>query len=141
MRFPFSDFAWPVLVVSGEVAIALIALPIGVLMDLFLGALVNHSLGRLIIFGMLGAYDDSSGTLIPAGRVPLDISVVKCTLVLHSGTSGRVIVYEDFGSGRVIVNEDFGSGWVIHIFKGCSSADDSSPQIGVLARFCARRLP
>ena len=141
MLFAFSDFAWPVLVVSGEVAIALIAPPIGVLMDFFPGALIDHSLGRLIILWMLGAYVDSSGMLIPALRVPLDISVVKCTLVLHSGTSGWVIVYEDFGSGRVIVNEDFGSGWVIPIFKGRCSADDSSPLIGVLARFRTCRLP
>jgi hypothetical protein len=60
---------------------------------------------------MLGAYVDSSGTLVPALRVPLDFSVVKCTLVLHSGTSGRVIP----------------------LFKGRCSADDLSPLIGVVA--------
>jgi len=51
--------------------------------------------------------------------VPLDFSVVKCTLVLHSGTSGRVIVYEDVGSCRVIP-----------LFQGRCFADDSSPIIG-----------
>jgi len=61
---------------------------------------------------MLGAYVDSSlGTLIPALWVPLDHSVVKCTLVRHAGTSGRVIP----------------------LFKGCCSADDLSPLIGVVA--------
>ena len=81
-----------------------------------------YSLGGLIIFRMLGAYVDSSlGTLIPALWVPLDFSVVKCTQVLHSGTSGRVIVYEDFGFGRVIP-----------LFKGCCSADDLSPLIGIV---------
>ena len=49
-------------------------------------------------------------------------SVVKCTLVLHPGTSGRVIVYEDFGSGIVIP-----------LFKGRCSAADLSPLIGVVA--------
>ena len=78
-----------------------------------------NSLGGLIIFRMLGAYVDSSlGTLIPALWVPLDFSVVKCTLVLHSGSSGRVIVYVDFGSGRVIP-----------LFQGRCSADDLSPLI------------
>ena len=51
-------------------------------------------LGGLIIFRMLGACVDSSGTLILALWVhlsPLDFSVVKCILVLNSGTSGRVI--------------------------------------------------
>jgi len=72
---------------------------------------------------MLCAYVDSLlGTLIPALWVPLDFSVVKCTLVLHSGTSGRVIVYEDFGSGRVIP-----------LFKGRCSADNLSPLIGIVA--------
>ena len=82
-----------------------------------------NSLGGLIIFRMLGAYVDSSGTLISARWVhpsPLDFSVVKCTLVFHSGISGRVIVYEDFGSCRVIP-----------LFQGRCSADDLSPQIGL----------
>ena len=60
---------------------------------------------------MLGAYDDSSGTLIPALRVPLDFYVVKCTLVLYSSASGRVIP----------------------LFKGRCSADDLSPLIAVVA--------
>jgi hypothetical protein len=64
-----------------------------------------------IIFRMLGAYVDFFGTLVPALWVPLDYSVVKCTLVLHSGTSGRVIP----------------------LFKGRCSADDLSPLIGVVA--------
>ena len=97
-----------------------------------LRALAVNSLGGLIIFRMLGAYVDSSlGTLIPALWVPLDFSVIKCTLVLHSGSSGRVIVYVDFGSGRVIVYEDFGSGSVIPLFQGRCSADDLSPLIGL----------
>jgi len=53
-----------------------------------------NSLGGLIIFGMLGAYDESSGMLITALWVhlsPLDFSVIRWTLVLHSGTSGRAI--------------------------------------------------
>jgi hypothetical protein len=91
------------------------------------------SLGGLIIFRMLGAYVDSSlGTLIPALWVhllPLGFSVGKCILVRHSGTSGRVIVYEDFGSGRVIP-----------LFKGRCSADDLSSLIGIVARFFTRRL-
>jgi len=64
-----------------------------------------------IIFRMLGAYVYSSGTLVPALRVPLDCPVVKCTLVLHSGTSG----------------------WVIPLFISRCSADDLSPLIGVVA--------
>ena len=72
---------------------------------------------------MLGAYVDSSlGTLIPALWVhllPLDFSVVKCTLVLHSGISGRVIP----------------------LFKRRCSADDLSLLIGIVARFCTRHLP
>jgi len=40
---------------------------------------------------MLGGYVDSSATVVPALWVPLDFCVVKCTLVLHSGTSCRVI--------------------------------------------------
>jgi len=80
---------------------------------------------------MLGAYVDSlPGTLIPALWVPLDFSVVKCTLVLHSGISGRVIIYGDFGSGRVIP-----------LFERRCSADDLSPLIGIVARFRTRRLP
>ena len=77
-------------------------------------ALAVNSLGGLTIFRMQGAYVDSSGTLIPALRVhlsPLDFSVVKCTLVLHSCISGRVIP----------------------LFKRRCSADDSSPLIGVVA--------
>jgi len=83
---------------------------------------MDISLGGLIIFRMLGVYVDSSGTLIPALRVLLDISVVKCTLVIHSGTSGRVILYEDFRSGRVIP-----------LFEGRCSADNSSPLIVIVA--------
>jgi len=64
---------------------------------------------------MPGAYVDSSlGTLITALWVPLGFSVVKCTLVLHSGTSGRVIP----------------------LFKGRCSADDLSPLNGVVAGVC-----
>jgi len=54
---------------------------------------------------------NSLGTLIPTLWVPLDFFVVKCTLVLHSGTSGRVIPF----------------------FKRRCSADDLSPLIGVVA--------
>ena len=67
--------------------------------------------------------DSSLGTFILALWVhlsPLDFSVVKCILVLHSGTSSRVIVYEDFGSCRVIPP-----------FQRRSSADDLSPLIGL----------
>jgi len=74
---------------------------------------------------MLGRYVDSSGTLIPALWVPLsllDFSVVKCTLFGHSGTSDRVIVYENFGSGRVIP-----------LFEGCCTASNSSLLIGIEA--------
>jgi len=88
-----------------------------------LRALAVNSLGGLIIFRMLGAYVDSSGTLISACWVhpsPLDFSVVKCTLVFHSSISGRVIVYEYFGSCRVIP-----------LFQGRCSADDLSPLIGL----------
>ena len=87
-----------------------------------LGALAMNSLGELIIFRMLGAYVDSSGTLIYARLVhpsPLDFSVVKCALVLHSGIAGRVIP----------------------LFKCRCSADDLSPQIGIVAWSCTRRLP
>ena len=80
------------------------------------------SLGGLIIFRILGAYVDSSGKLIPALWMhlsPLDFSVDKCTLVLHSGISGRVIP----------------------LFEHCCSADDLSPLIGIVARFRTRRLP
>ena len=70
-----------------------------------------NPLGGLIIFRMLGAYVDSSGTLIPALWVPLDFYLVKCTVVLHSSTSGRVIP----------------------LIKGRCSADDLSPLIGVVA--------
>jgi hypothetical protein len=98
-----------------------------------LRALAVSTLGGLIIIQMLGAYVDSSGTLITARWVhpsPMDFSVVKCTLVLHSGASGRVIVYDDFGSCRVIT-----------LFQGRCSAGDLSPQIGLVTRFCTRRLP
>jgi len=87
-----------------------------------LRALAVNSLGGLIIFRLLGAYVDSSATLISARWVhpsPLDFSVVKCTLVLHSGISGRVIP----------------------LFKRRCSADDLYPQIGIVARFSTRRLP
>jgi len=63
---------------------------------------------------------NSLGAFIAALWVPLDFSVVKCTLVLHSGTSGTVIICEDFGSGRVIP-----------LFQGRCSADDLSPLIGL----------
>ena len=96
-----------------------------------------NSLGTLIIFRMLGVYVDSSGTLIPALWVYLSplsecrwTSLSLCALCLHSGTSDRVIVHEDFGSGRVIPP-----------FKGRCSADDLSPLIGIVAQFCTRRLP
>ena len=76
-----------------------------------LRALAVNSLGGLIIFQMQGAYVDSSlGTLIPALWVhllPLDFCVVKCILILHSGTSGRVIP----------------------LFNRRCSADDLSPQL------------
>ena len=56
-----------------------------------LRAIAVNPLGGLVIFRILGAYIDSSlGMHIPALWVPLDFSVVKCTLVLHSGISGRV---------------------------------------------------
>jgi len=85
-----------------------------------LRALAVNSLGGLIIFRMLGAYVDSTlGTHIPALWVLLDFSVIKCTLVLHTGTSGRVIP----------------------LFKRHCSADDLSPLIGVVAWFRTRRLP
>jgi len=85
-----------------------------------LRGLAVNSLGGLIIIRMLGAYVDSSlGTLIPALWVPLDFSVVKCTLVFHSGISGRVIP----------------------LFERRCSADDLSPLIGIVARFRTRRLP
>jgi len=79
-----------------------------------LRALAVNSLGGLIIFRMLGAYVDSSVTLISARWVhpsPLDFSVIKCTLVLHSGVTGRVIP----------------------LFKPRCSADDISPLIGIVA--------
>ena len=99
-----------------------------------LRALAVNSLCGLIIFRMLGAYVDSSlDTLIPAlwvHSLPLDFCVVKCILILHSGTSGRVIVYGDFVSGRVIP-----------LLKGRCSADDLSLLIGIVARFRTRRLP
>ena len=76
-----------------------------------LRAFAVNSPGGLIIFRMLGAYVDSSvGTLIPALWVhllPLDFCVVKCILILHSGTSGSVIP----------------------LFKRRCSADDLSPQL------------
>ena len=98
-----------------------------------LRALAVKSLAGLFIFRMLGAYVYSSGTLISARWVhpsALDFSVVKCTLVFHSGISGRVIIYGDFGSGRVIP-----------LFERRCSADDLSPLIGIVARFRTRRLP
>jgi len=75
---------------------------------------------------------NSLGTLIPALWVqllPLGFSVGRCILVRHSGTSGRVIVYEDFGSGRVTP-----------LFKGRCSADDLSPLFRIVAQFCIHRL-
>jgi hypothetical protein len=90
-----------------------------------LRALAVNSLGGLITFRLLGAYVDSSGTLISARWVHSslrDFSVVKSTLVRHSGASGRVIVYEDFGYCGVI-----------HLFKHRCSTDDVFPLIGVVA--------
>jgi hypothetical protein len=52
----------------------------------------------------------SSGTLIAALRVPLDFSVVQCTLVLYSGTSGRAFA----------------------LFKGRCFTDGLFPVIGVV---------
>jgi hypothetical protein len=49
LTMAFVDFVWPGFVVSGEVAIAPIALPMGVLMDFYPGALVDHSLGLLAV--------------------------------------------------------------------------------------------
>ena len=63
------------------------------------------SVGGLIIFQMLGAYMDSFSTHIPALWVHLlllGLSVVYFTLVLYSGTSDMVILYDDFGSSMVI---------------------------------------
>jgi len=82
---------------------------------------------------MLGAFVDSFLLmLIPALWVPLVLSVVKCSLVLHSGTSGRVIVYEDLGCYRVI-----------HLFTGRCSTDNMFPLIGIVAWYygswCVRR--
>jgi len=68
----------------------------------------------IIIIRMLGAYVDSSGTLVPALRVPLDFSVVESALVVHLGTFG----------------------WVIHVFEGRCSADDGSE-----TPFCTCRFP
>jgi hypothetical protein len=93
LLFAFSDFAWSVYVFSDFWVLS-----------------VNFLVG-LINFRMLGAYVDSSATLIPALQVPLDFSVIKCTLVLHSGTSGSVIL----------------------LIKGRCSADDISTLFGVLA--------
>jgi len=70
---------------------------------------------------MLGAYVESSGMLIPALQVMLDFSVVRCTLLLHCGTTCRVIAYEDFSSSRVIPH-----------FKAHFDAHNSSPVIGVV---------
>jgi len=93
LTIAFVDFAWSVFVVSGEVAIAPIALPMGVLMDFSPAALVDHSLGllavnslgELIFFRLIGRYVNSSGMLIPALWVhlsPLDFAVGMCTLDL-----------------------------------------------------------
>jgi hypothetical protein len=113
LAFCLSDFAWAVLIFYGDVALALIALPIGLHMDCFLGGL--H------VFWMLGGYVQSSGTLIPTLQVMLDISVVRCTLLLHCGTTCKVIAYEDFSSS-----------WVIHHFKVHFDAHNSSPVIGIV---------
>jgi len=59
----------------------------------FLALAVNFLCG-LIIFRMLGVYVDSSVMVIPTLWVhvsPLDFSAVKCTVILHSGISGRII--------------------------------------------------
>jgi len=98
-----------------------------------LRALAVNSLGGRIIFRMLGAYVYSSGTLISARWVhpsALDFSVVKGTLVFHSGISGRVLIYGDFSSGRVIP-----------LFERRCSVDDLSPLFGIVARFRTHRLP
>ena len=88
-----------------------------------------NSLGELIIFRMLGAYVDSSGTLIPALWVHLSplsgcrwTSLSLSALCLHSGTSYRVIVCGDFGSGMVFT-----------LFNSRRSADDLSLLIGIVA--------
>jgi hypothetical protein len=79
--------------------------------------------GGLIILQMLGAYVHSAlATHIPTLWVPLEFSLIKYTVVVYSGTSSRVIVYEHFGFGRVIT-----------LFTGCCSADDLSPLIGIVA--------
>jgi hypothetical protein len=68
--------------------------------------------GGLIFLQILGVYVDSSlGTLVPARCVPLDLSVVNCTVVLHSGKSVRVIP----------------------LFNGRCSADTLSPLVGIRA--------
>lgn len=52
---------------------------------------------------MLGAcVADSLSMLLPTLWMPVDFTVVKCTLVLHSGTSGSVIIFECVGSGMLI---------------------------------------
>jgi len=82
-----------------------------------------NSLGWLIIIWMLGAYVNSSlGEHIPTLWIRLDCSVVGCNLVDQSGSSGRVIICENFGSGMVSPH-----------FDGHSSTDDLSPLICMLA--------
>jgi len=84
--------------------------------------LAVNSVAGLIIFWMLCAYVDSSGTHISARWVhssQWDFSIVKCTLILHSGISGRIIL----------------------LFKRRCFAADLAPQIVIVARFCTCRLP
>jgi len=78
--------------------------------------------GGLIIFRMLCAYIHSSGMLISAISVHLSLlhfSVGRCTLVLYSSKSGRVIP----------------------LCKCHCSASDLSLVIGIAAQFCTHRHP
>jgi len=102
----------------------------------FVFRLVFHLFGlRLVCSRCLWLWAlavNSLGMLIPALWVqllPLGFSVGKCILVRHSSTSGRVVVYGDFGSSRVIP-----------LLKGRCSANDLSPRFGIVAQFCTRRL-
>jgi hypothetical protein len=83
-----------------------------------------NSLGELIIFRMLGAYVDSSGTLVPVFWVHYrrwtSLSLSALWSIIPAPPVGSS--YMDFGSGRVIT-----------LFKGRCSTDDSSPLIGVVA--------
>jgi len=110
---PFFDSLWVLTHFMFRLGYRLFGLRVVSSRCLWLCALVVNSLSGLIIFWMLGSYIDSSvGTLIPVLWVPLGFSVIKCTLVLHSGTSGRVIP----------------------LFKHHCCANDLCPLIGVVAR-------